>query len=121
MPREAEPVWLRGAKGSSEPFIPAIVTNVQQGGARLTVKQADGSEQAYDTRNADLFASNPTGATASDHCALIHLNEPCVLSNSRVRFEANEIYTYTGKILVALNPFSSLPIYSYEALHLPTL
>ena len=50
-----EPVWVRSTKkGSPEPFVPATITNVQQGGARLTVKRPDGTEGAYDTRNADL-------------------------------------------------------------------
>ena len=39
-----------------------------------------------DTANADVFAANPVGSDASDHCALIHLNEPSVLENSKVHF-----------------------------------
>ena len=34
--------------------------------------------------------------------------------SSRGRYMNNEIYTYTGKILVALNPFGPLPIYGCE-------
>ena len=48
---------------------------------------------------------------AADHCALIQLNEPCILENTRLRYMQDEIYTYTGKILVALNPFGPLKIY----------
>ncbi len=114
-----EAIWLRAQKGSAEPFIPGTVTNVQQGGARLTVKGSDGKEVALDNKNADVFAANPPGSTASDHCALIHLNEPSVLENSRQRFMSDDIYTYTGKILIAINPFHLLPIYRREALAEP--
>ena len=107
-----EQVWLRGGKDSKEPFVPAVVTNVQQNGARVTVRRAQGGpEETLDTSKHDIFPANVQGLTTNDHCALIHLNEPCVLENSKLRFLRDEIYTYTGKILVALNPFGPLPVY----------
>jgi len=92
--------------------VPAVVTNVQQNGARVTVRRAQGGpEETLDTSKHDIFPANVQGLTTNDHCALIHLNEPCVLENSKLRFLRDEIYTYTGKILVALNPFGPLPVY----------
>ena len=64
-----------------------------------------------DLSSADIFPANPADQFAPAHCALIHLNEPCILENSKLRFVEGQIYTYTGKILVALNPFAQLPIY----------
>lgn len=52
-------------------------TGMLQAGARLTVRKKDGAEEVLDTAKADVFAANPTGATAPDHCGLIFLNEPC--------------------------------------------
>ena len=40
---------------------------------------------------------------------LSYLNEPGVLNNLRVRYGLDEIYTYTGSILIAVNPFQKLP------------
>ncbi|KAG8367188.1 hypothetical protein BUALT_Bualt16G0046600 [Buddleja alternifolia] len=40
---------------------------------------------------------------------LSYLHEPGVLQNLATRYELNEIYTYTGNILIAINPFQRLP------------
>ncbi|KAJ1281299.1 hypothetical protein BS78_04G295700 [Paspalum vaginatum] len=40
---------------------------------------------------------------------LTYLNEPGVLYNLKKRYALNEIYTYTGSILIAVNPFTRLP------------
>ncbi|KAA3486140.1 myosin-17 [Gossypium australe] len=40
---------------------------------------------------------------------LSYLHEPGVLHNLAMRYELNEIYTYTGNILIAINPFQRLP------------
>ncbi|XP_038987195.1 myosin-17-like isoform X1 [Phoenix dactylifera] len=44
-----------------------------------------------------------------DMTKLSYLHEPGVLQNLTTRYELNEIYTYTGNILIAINPFQSLP------------
>lgn len=44
-----------------------------------------------------------------DMTKLTYLNEPGVLDNIRRRYSLNEIYTYTGSILIAVNPFTKLP------------
>ncbi|RZB87581.1 myosin-11-like [Glycine soja] len=44
-----------------------------------------------------------------DMTKLSYLHEPGVLQNLKARYELNEIYTYTGNILIAINPFQRLP------------
>ncbi|KAK3026388.1 hypothetical protein RJ639_042598, partial [Escallonia herrerae] len=44
-----------------------------------------------------------------DMTRLAYLHEPGVLQNLRCRYDMNEIYTYTGNILIAVNPFQRLP------------
>ena len=39
---------------------------------------------------------------------LPYLNEPGVLWNLRTRYFVDDIYTYTGSILIAVNPFAPL-------------
>ncbi|KAG2402740.1 Myosin-9 Myosin XI [Vigna angularis] len=43
-----------------------------------------------------------------DMTKLAYLHEPAVLHNLETRYAMNEIYTYTGNILIAINPFQSL-------------
>lgn len=44
-----------------------------------------------------------------DMTKLTYLSEPGVLYNIARRYALNEIYTYTGSILIAVNPFTKLP------------
>jgi myosin-5 len=44
-----------------------------------------------------------------DMTKLAYLHEPGVLYNLASRYELDEIYTYTGNILIAVNPFAKLP------------
>lgn len=37
-----------------------------------------------------------------------YLNEPAVLWNLKARYLVDDIYTYTGSILIAINPFAAL-------------
>ncbi|CAB4315870.1 unnamed protein product [Prunus armeniaca] len=50
----------------------------------------------------------PAGGV-DDMTKLSYLHEPGVLQNLKIRYELNEIYTYTGNILIAINPFQRLP------------
>ena len=47
---------------------------------------------------------------------LPHLHEPAILHCLQNRYEDGNIYTYTGPILIALNPFKYLPLYSSHIL-----
>ncbi|KAF3791934.1 Myosin-8 [Nymphaea thermarum] len=51
--------------------------------------------------------ASPCGV--DDMTKLAYLHEPGVLQNLRSRYDMNEIYTYTGNILIAVNPFRRLP------------
>ncbi|XP_077568267.1 unconventional myosin-Va-like [Stigmatopora nigra] len=54
----------------------------------------------------------------NDLTALSYLNEPAVLHNIKVRFiDSRLIYTYCGIVLVAVNPYESLPIYEADIIH----
>ncbi|CAH0493481.1 unnamed protein product [Peronospora farinosa] len=50
--------------------------------------------------------------TVQDLTKLVHLHEPAILQVLKHRFFHGEIYTSTGQILVAMNPFRRLALYS---------
>lgn len=56
---------------------------------------------------------NPPVLEGIDDLTLLsHLHEPAVLHNVKIRYNQQQIYTYSGIVLIALNPFQSLPIYT---------
>ncbi|XP_034243540.1 unconventional myosin-Va isoform X2 [Thrips palmi] len=60
-------------------------------------------------RNPDILVGE------NDLTSLSYLHEPAVLHNLQVRFcRHNAIYTYCGIVLVAINPYSELPIYGSD-------
>ena len=49
-----------------------------------------------------------------DLASLANLDEPVLLEELRVRYDEDKIYTYVGDILVAVNPFRTVALYSSE-------
>ncbi|CAD2098872.1 myosin ATPase [Plasmodium vinckei petteri] len=58
-------------------------------------------------RNTDIFNSNGLSAPP-DLTKLTHLHEASVLHSLNIRFDIDEIYTFTGPILIAVNPFKQI-------------
>ncbi|KAL4195257.1 hypothetical protein AMTRI_Chr05g63720 [Amborella trichopoda] len=83
------------------------------------VSRINGQEVHVHTTNGKTVVTNvskvlpkdteaPPGGV-DDMTKLSYLHEPGVLQNLATRYELNEIYTYTGNILIAVNPFQRLP------------
>ena len=47
---------------------------------------------------------------------LPHLHEPAILHTLHLRYNEGHIYTYTGPILIAVNPFENVPLYTSSIL-----
>ena len=52
----------------------------------------------------------------SNLISLPYLHEPAILFCLERRYAKGDIYTYTGPILIAINPFQRLPLYTSETL-----
>ncbi|KAL8498156.1 hypothetical protein ACS0TY_021478 [Phlomoides rotata] len=83
------------------------------------VNRIDGQDVHVQTTNGKKVVANiskvypkdteaPPGGV-DDMTKLSYLHEPGVLQNLAARYELNKIYTYTGNILIAINPFQRLP------------
>ncbi|XP_045142403.1 unconventional myosin-Vc [Echinops telfairi] len=97
-----------------------IAKDYRVGGRALGLRLEDGTELDYPIdpeslpplRNPDILVGE------NDLTALSYLHEPAVLHNLRIRFaESKLIYTYSGIILVAMNPYKQLPIYGDAIIH----
>eukprot|EP00427_Karlodinium_veneficum_P009223 CAMPEP_0169080892 /NCGR_PEP_ID=MMETSP1015-20121227/10721_1 /TAXON_ID=342587 /ORGANISM="Karlodinium micrum, Strain CCMP2283" /LENGTH=1694 /DNA_ID=CAMNT_0009140647 /DNA_START=1 /DNA_END=5085 /DNA_ORIENTATION=+ len=77
-----------------------IVKTVENPNDRVVL----GPNEPIFLRSEDSFTSE--GLTVLDDLTqLTHLHEPAVLSSLQNRFDVDKIYTFTGPILIALNPF----------------
>jgi len=67
---------------------------------------------------ADVHPMNPPNLNGvNDMARLSHLNEPSVLANLRERYSKDNIYTYSGLFLIAVNPYKALPIYTTDVMN----
>lgn len=97
-------VWVEDPE---EAWIDGEVTQIKGGNATIVTT-------AGKTVIAELSSIYPKDTEAppagvDDMTKLAYLHEPGVLQNLASRFALNEIYTYTGNILIAVNPFQRLP------------
>ncbi|TYI16406.1 hypothetical protein ES332_A08G252700v1 [Gossypium tomentosum] len=97
-------VWV---EDPDEAWIDGQVTKITGKDAQIqTTNGKTVTEKLSKIYPKDLEA--PPGGV-DDMTKLSYLHEPGVLQNLKTRYELNEIYTYTGNILIAINPFQTLP------------
>ncbi|XP_047945089.1 myosin-8-like [Salvia hispanica] len=97
-------VWVEDL---DEAWLDGVVVEVN--GEEIKVNCTSGKTAVANAANVypqDLEAA-PEGV--DDMTKLSYLHEPGVLYNLKCRYNINEIYTYTGNILIAVNPFQRLP------------
>ncbi|XP_027362425.1 myosin-10-like [Abrus precatorius] len=77
--------------------------------AEITVNFESGTRVV--SKSSNIYPKDPEFPPdgVEDMTRLAYLHEPGVLQNLQIRYTINEIYTYTGNILIAVNPFQRLP------------
>ncbi|KAM9854202.1 unconventional myosin-Va-like [Aulostomus maculatus] len=109
---DAEEVW-RSAE---------LIKDYSPGDQTLFLQLEDGREVQHKidpkTNNLPPLRNPNILVGENDLTALSYLHEPAVLHNIRVRFiDSKLIYTYCGIVLVAINPYESLPIYEADIIN----
>lgn len=110
-------IWIEPVSGHEfDVAIGARVISAE--GRRIQVKDDDGKEQwlTPERRIKAMHATSVQGV--EDMISLGDLHEAGILRNLLIRYNENLIYTYTGSILVAVNPYQILPIYTAEQIKL---
>ncbi|XP_032751555.1 unconventional myosin-VIIa isoform X1 [Rattus rattus] len=108
-------VWM-DLKSGQEFDVPigAMVKLCESG--QIQVVDDEGNEHWISPQNAThIKPMHPTSVHGvEDMIRLGDLNEAGILRNLLIRYRDHLIYTYTGSILVAVNPYQLLSIYSSE-------
>ncbi|XP_069496098.1 unconventional myosin-VIIa isoform X2 [Ambystoma mexicanum] len=114
-------VWL-DLKTGREFDVPvgAVVKLCDSG--QIQVLDDEGNEHWISPANAThIKPMHPTSIHGvEDMIRLGDLNEAGILRNLLIRYRDHLIYTYTGSILVAVNPYQLLPIYTPDQIRLYT-
>ncbi|XP_061055072.1 unconventional myosin-VIIb [Eubalaena glacialis] len=117
--RLGDHVWLNltSADKTSVP-IGGIIKETKPG--KILVEDDEGKEHWIRAEDlGTLSPMHPNSAQGVDDMILLgDLNEAGMVHNLLIRYQQHKIYTYTGSILVAVNPYQVLPLYTVEQVQL---
>ncbi|KAM7104181.1 unconventional myosin-VIIb isoform 2-T2 [Molossus nigricans] len=117
--RLGDHVWLNPTFANKTSIaIGGVVKETKPG--KTLIEDDEGKEHWVQTEDlGTLSPMHPNLAQGVDD--MIHLgdlNEAGMVHNLLIRYRQHKIYTYTGSILVAVNPFQVLPLYTREQVQL---
>jgi len=72
--------------------------------------------EGVELANPPLSEAEKAEGMDNDMISLPHLHEPAILHAVSERYSEGKIYTWTGPVLIAVNPFQRLPLYTREIL-----
>eukprot|EP01038_Epipyxis_sp_PR26KG_P004894 gene4894-6853_t len=119
-------VWLKDTKGDSS-WISGTVHSKEfstDGKPVIIVRNEYGEESRFclADENAELedvkLCNDPMDAQSENLINLPYLHEPAILFCLEKRYANSDIYTYTGPILIAMNPFKRVPLYTNQILEI---
>eukprot|EP00397_Hematodinium_sp_SG-2012_P000925 GEMP01000926.1.p1 GENE.GEMP01000926.1~~GEMP01000926.1.p1 ORF type:complete len:1782 (+),score=395.26 GEMP01000926.1:290-5635(+) len=93
-------VWARAPGGG---FDAATITAIDGNCVEILANRKRRTVKLH-----EVFEREENMQTKADCCGLTHLNEANIVANLQARYEANEIYTFTSAVLLALNPYKPM-------------
>uniref|UniRef100_A0A663EAZ5 Myosin VIIB n=1 Tax=Aquila chrysaetos chrysaetos TaxID=223781 RepID=A0A663EAZ5_AQUCH len=116
---QGDHVWL-DTQLNSEFNVPigAVVKDSDSG--RILLEDDEGKEHWITARNMHMVRlMHPSSVQGvEDMICLGDLHEAGMVHNLLIRHQEHKIYTYTGSVLVAVNPYQLLPLYTVDQIRL---
>ncbi|CAB3399738.1 unnamed protein product [Caenorhabditis bovis] len=109
-------IWIE--PGKNEGSIPIAARVIDQNHGRLKVIDDLGNEQwlSADRRVKLMHPTSVQGV--EDMCQLGDFHESAILRNLFIRYREKLIYAYTGSILIAVNPYMDIAIYTADEIRM---
>ena len=105
-------VWV--TVGGDEGWMAARVIEASKDSVTVS-HEGDGS--SHDYKPSKVYIRNPPNLEGvQDLTQLSYMHEPGLLHILAERYAQQQIYTFTGQTLIAVNPYARLPIYGKETL-----
>ncbi|XP_035190252.1 unconventional myosin-VIIb isoform X2 [Oxyura jamaicensis] len=117
--RKGDHVWLETQmNGEFNVPIGAVVKDSDSG--RILLEDDEGKEHWIMAQNMHMVRPmHPSSVQGvEDMIRLGDLHEAGMVHNLLIRHQQHKIYTYTGSILVAVNPYQLLPLYTVDYIRL---
>uniref|UniRef100_A0A8C5U0K9 Myosin VIIB n=1 Tax=Malurus cyaneus samueli TaxID=2593467 RepID=A0A8C5U0K9_9PASS len=112
-------VWL-DTQPNSEFNVPIGAVVKESDSGRILLEDDEGKEHWITARNMHMVRlMHPSSVQGvEDMICLGDLHEAGMVHNLLIRHQEHKIYTYTGSILVAVNPYQLLPLYTVDQIRL---
>ncbi|KIY64820.1 hypothetical protein CYLTODRAFT_432472 [Cylindrobasidium torrendii FP15055 ss-10] len=109
--------WTDGVVTSTEvngKDVTITLSNERQG--KPVVVRTSLDAIANNDRKLPPLRNAPEFDDVEDLASIPHLNEPSLLRVIQARYAQEKIYTFSGIVLVAVNPFTKVPLYGADAI-----
>ncbi|KAF5288574.1 hypothetical protein FQA39_LY15353 [Lamprigera yunnana] len=104
-------IWVKPS--SNDPYdVPIGGKILSADSKRVLIKNDDGKEIFISVQQIHKAMHSTSIMGVDDMITLGDLQEHAILRNLQIRYYNKMIYTYTGSMLVAVNPYEVLPIYT---------
>uniref|UniRef100_A0A8C9MHW3 Myosin VIIB n=1 Tax=Serinus canaria TaxID=9135 RepID=A0A8C9MHW3_SERCA len=116
---QGDHVWL-DTQPNSEFNVPIGAVVKESDSGRILLEDDEGKEHWITARNMHMVQlMHPSSVQGvEDMIRLGDLHEAGMVHNLLIRHQEHKIYTYTGSILVAVNPYQLLPLYTVDQIRL---
>eukprot|EP00158_Paraphelidium_tribonemae_P009811 Partr_v1_DN28973_c0_g1_i6_m24914 putative class V myosin len=115
--------WISTGPPGNDWTISTIIERRERGDLfELTLEDEHGKSHKLEFKLSELAQTNTLPPLANpevmdcidDLTDLTYLHEPGVMHTVKMRYAQQIIYTYSGIVLIAVNPFARVPLYSPE-------